>query len=121
MQQPNRRKGVPRAGIRVRDPLILIVWCPIKILSIYNIYAKDLVHTHEGLMLAALVSVSSDELCSVDSEAHVLLAMFLHPFWLFLPPLFRDTQNSERRNLIEISHLDCLYNSCLWISASVLV
>lgn len=66
-------------------------------------HTEDLVKTHTGPTHAILVSVSSDELCLIDSEGLALLMSFiLLAHTLFLPLLQWGSLNSEGRDLIEL-------------------
>ena len=110
----NRRKRVPRAGIRV-----FTVKSPIKAwANSCKMCTEDLVQTHLGPVLAALVSRSACEPCLLDSEAHVLLVVStpLTPT-IFPPPLLQDSLSSDGKDLMETSHLDSL---SAWTLAVVL-
>lgn len=74
-QQPNRRKKFPRAGTRVRDPFIITVESTKN--KIIVICTEDLVQTYVGVILDALVSMSSCVPCLVDSEGLLLLVFFI--------------------------------------------
>ena len=68
-KQINRRKGVPRAGKRVRDsPCSHCQKSPKSTkLYIHNMNAEDLAQSHAGSRTVSSVSVSPSEPCLIDS------------------------------------------------------
>ena len=64
LKSPIRRKGVPRAGKRIRDLPTPTVSCPTKHqTNSHSIYAEDLVQTHAGSVFYSYwVALSSLEM-----------------------------------------------------------